>query len=77
MLIRVFDETQIAEPGLLGDVLTRLAQHQHVDHAEIYVAPREPNGWAEYILVIKYIDAGKLTIGCLQRSSGAKTEFHT
>jgi len=77
MMINVLDEGQLAEPQFLGEVLARLAQHQHVDHAEIYVQPREANGWIEYIMCIKYIDSGKLTIGCLQRKNGAQTEFHS
>lgn len=72
-----------AEPAFLGEVLTRIAQHQHVRWADIYVNKRDtegkrnPMGWIEYLVVVQYEDGGKLTFGALQRGLGEPTEFHS
>jgi hypothetical protein len=76
-------DSQDAEPKFLGEVLTRLACHQHVEKADVFVNKRDtegyrnPLGWIEYLMVIVYTTGGKLTIGCLQRALGEQTEFHT
>ena len=75
-----------AEPYFLGEVLSRLAQHKNVIGADIFVNEREarqpphnrnPVGWIEYLMNIRYADGGKLTIGALQRGLGERTEFHS
>lgn len=68
-----------AEPEALGKVLSRLAYHQHVATATVFVKPREPNGWLEYLLVIKYSTGGGMTIGCIMRDNApdTKMEFHS
>ena len=75
--ITIHDEADEAEVGLLSDVLSKIAGYQHVKIANVYVRGREPSGWCEYINVMDFDTGGKLTVGCLQRTRGAFTEFHT
>lgn len=72
------------ELPFLNDVLERVAQHQHVATADIYINPRiknphrsNPLGWIEYLVVLRYEDGGKLTIGAIQRGFNQPTEFHS
>lgn len=82
MKIEIHD-AQDAEPKFLGEVLSRLCFHQNINTVDLYVnkrntdGRRNPLGWIEYLAVLKYMDGGKLTIGCLQRGLGEPTEFHT
>lgn len=68
--------------GLLNDCLTRVKQHQHVLEVDLYLNERgKPDsgspGWCEYLMRIQYEGGGSLTIGCIQRELGARTEFHS
>jgi len=68
---------ELAEPTALGEVLARLAQHENVDKADIFIEPRNHIGWLEYLLCIKYVSTGKITIGCVSRRFNARMEFHS
>ena len=76
MKIEVVDADR-AEAVFLGAVLARLAHHQHVDKATIYVIPRKESGWIEYLMFIQYEFGGTITIGCIQRTVDGPMEFHS
>ena len=63
---------------LFDGVITRLLQYNHLDTAELHVnARREDDGWLEYLLLLTFVDGGKLTVGCIQRGMYRSIEFHT
>jgi len=82
MNITIYNQNDV-EPKFLGEILTRLAYHQHVATAKIVVnkrntdGRRDPLGWIEYLVQVEYEDGGKLTIGALQRGLNEPTEFHS
>lgn len=80
------DEAMLA--FVMGTVVPR---HLHnAERIEVYPQEREPQelppgkthhrdppGWCEWTVNIKYRTGGTLTIGCIQRSLDAKFETHT
>lgn len=77
---------QLAEPALLADCLAKLAQYSHnAVQARIVCQERVPqdapahrqHGWCEYLLCLEFRDGGSLIMGAIQRTLGAKTEFHS
>jgi hypothetical protein len=74
-----------SEPEMLMDVLNRVRQYQRAGSVDIFVRSRVPMdapaykdpGFAEYLVVVKFVDGGKLTVGAIQRQPGAPTEFHS
>lgn len=83
-IVHIHDAHQ-AEDRLLFDVLKRVRNYEQAQEVNIYVQPRVPAdapaykhpGWLEYIVRVDFADGGKLTIGAIQRTSDAATEFHS
>jgi hypothetical protein len=79
----IIHDAENAEPKFLGEVLTRIAHHQHVETVDVYVNKRDhdgrrnPMGWIEYLVQFTYTTGGKFTLGCLQRGFNEPTEFHS
>ena len=71
------------EPEFLAKVLHRAKSFVGVDRIDIHCNQRagkmrsDPEGWCEYILVIKFVSGASLTIGCIERHVGAEMEFHS
>lgn len=78
---------EVAEPKMLHDVLSKMGHHisENTVAIEIIVSPRVPDdapeykhpGWCEYLCHIRYANQGRLTIGAIQRTKDAQTEFHS
>lgn len=71
----------------------RHAEHERTESVEIHLGTRtapkyrtdgdgqqvcyDLGGWLEHLILIRYKDGGKLTIGAIQRTAGEKSEFHS
>lgn len=75
------------DEGMMAFVMSRVVA-RHAAQAkliDIYPMERIPAdapvyqhpGWLEWIVNIKYINGGGMTIGCIQRSVGAEYESHS
>lgn len=78
-------QAELAEDRLLFDVLQRVRQYQNAREVNVHVQARVPAdapaykhpGWLEYLVVVDFEDGGKLTVGAIQRTVDAATEFHS
>lgn len=65
---------------LLTATLQRLARHENVESASLYVQPRTFAGWLEYGLSIRYTTQpggarDMLYLGCIQCTPDSEPEF--
>ena len=74
--ITIYDRDK-AEEAHLEAALRAAMRQSRVHEVEIFVAPREPSGWLEYGVRVRYLPGGALFIGVLQREPGAAIECHT
>jgi hypothetical protein len=74
------------EDGMLRDVLSMTVRHMpQAREINVFINPRVPDDaepyknpqWLEYYVQIIYHSGAKLSIGAIQRTKGAKTEFHS
>ena len=74
------------DQDMLNAVMAKALQHlQQATLIDVYPQERVPAnapaykhpGWLEWIIRIQYVGGGSLTIGCIQRTIGAKVEFHS
>lgn len=45
--------------------------------ADVYIEPRKPDGWLEYIVRLEYQNGGGMTIGVIQRNINERVEYHS
>lgn len=72
--LELLDDTHTA---LFMATLQRLAHHENVESASLYLRPREASGWLEYGLSITYVGGTGLYLGCIQRTTTSTPEFHS
>lgn len=78
-------QAEQAEDRLLQDVLQRVRRYEGASEVNIHVQPRVPEdapahkhpGWLEYLVIVEFHNGSKLTVGAIQRTMQASTEFHS
>jgi hypothetical protein len=78
-LITINRDGVAVDEEFLAVVLARTVRHLSNEGSEavIFTNDREPSGWLEYTLCLKYANGGGMTIGCIQRTIGGAVEFHS
>lgn len=76
--ITIFQDGVDVDTEHLQAALKLAARHVHAaDRIDVYTSNREPSGWLEYIVVMRYVAGGSLTVGVIQRTPGAEVECHS